>query len=267
MQHARHILTIGGSDPSGHAGIQADIQTLCHLGSTPFAIPTVLTSQDSQHITHVHSIPLQSIETSLQTLFADIHIHAIKTGMLQDETIINTLHQHIPHNIPLIIDPILYSSSGKILLSESAINTLENTLFPRAHLITPNIPEMETLLHEKYTSHHSFITATQQYLTAHNISAILLKGGHANTNDATDTLITTNDTQQITHPRIANLTFRGTGCCLSTCIAHFIAQDFPLNEVISKANHAVFSAISSAYTVGKNPQFKHLNFNALRETE
>lgn len=234
-------LSIAGSDGSGGAGIQADLKTFSALGCYGMNVITAIAVQNTCGVKRCYDLPLSCIEEQLQVIFDDIRPDAIKIGMLFSENIItlvaNFLKNHA-NNIPIVLDPVMIAKSGDTLLLPEAINALKTKLIPLVTLITPNLPEAHTLIPN--------ITDTQTLANALlNLGpqAVLLKGGHAEGNTATDLLLDHHQSYTFTLPRIQSKNTHGTGCTLSAAITSFLARGDTLPSACEKAKTYLHGAM------------------------
>lgn len=250
------VLTIAGSDPSGGAGIQADLKTFATLGCYGMSVITALTAQNTQGVTGVHPIPAKFIAEQLDAIFVDIKVHAIKIGMLHNAEVIKTVANKIESiNIPIVLDPVMVAKSGHTLLKNSAIKSLQKNLFPLATIITPNIPEAQVLLQQKIKTQNEMQHAARA-LCKNGLKAVLIKGGHLkNTKESTDCLYikATDNFHWLKKERIKTKNTHGTGCTLSSAIASFLALGYDLTEAVSRAKKYLSQAIlaGSEYKQGK----------------
>lgn len=222
-------LSIAGSDPCGGAGIQADLRVFSAQGVYGCTVITALTAQHHQKVIATQSIPAAFVGQQLATLLHNLPVKAIKTGMLWSEEIILEIDRVLdiyPH-IPLVIDPVLISSSGTPLMSKTALECLKSTLIPRCCLLTPNLDEAAALMGTSYSSTSISIKEMYEHLGC----GILLKGGHR-TGPPID--IFYNGTKEISfhHPRIEGRCTHGTGCLLSAAITAQLALGSPLIQAI-----------------------------------
>jgi hydroxymethylpyrimidine/phosphomethylpyrimidine kinase len=248
------ILIIAGSDSGGGAGIQGDIKTVSALGGYAMTAITAITVQNTIAVSDVHAVPANIIAAQMRVVLDDIGADAIKTGMLHDAEVIETIAAIITEkakNIPSVIDPVMISKSGNALLHANAINALKEKLLPLATLITPNIPEAETLLGHAVTD----MKEAAQELGKFKSKAVLLKGGHMPGDTITDILWDGNAIHEWQSPRIATNHTHGTGCTLASAIATSLGQGMGLKESISRAREYVMGAIRHApgYGHGHGP--------------
>ncbi len=249
-------LSIAGSDPSGGAGIQADIKTISATGSFAASVITALTAQNTQGVRGIHEIDAVFIEDQLHAVLEDLSVSTIKIGMLSNEKTIASIVNVLTHyTIPIILDPVMIAKSGHALLNSTAVFTLKNQLCPLATLITPNLPEAERLLEESISSKEEMslaaITLGQSLKTN-----ILIKGGHAGFLNTPDDVFYSKEEDSCTWlrgERVHTKNTHGTGCTLSSAIASYLAQACPLLEAISQAKHYVTQCLknSADFHVGK----------------
>lgn len=248
-------LTIAGSDPSGGAGIQADLKTFAALGCYGLSVLTALTAQNTQGVQGIHPIPAGFIKLQLESLFQDIDIAAVKIGMVHQTDIIETITKFLKDKPqPLVIDPVMEAKGGNILLEKKAINALLDCFLPRACLLTPNLPEAEALLQNKIKNHLEMERAAKK-LTEMGAQAVLLKGGHLSTPDSCDCLYIKASQELIWFkgPRILTPNTHGTGCTLSSAITALIARGFRLPDAITQAKSYLLAALQAgaAYKLGQ----------------
>lgn len=213
------ILTIAGSDPSAGAGVQQDLKTITAMGAYGATVITALTSQNTMGVQGVMAVPADVVESQLRSVLDDLDVSAIKIGMIPDinvaRVITNILREYNGDGtIPVVIDPVMLSTSGTRLMSEDCIDYVRKELFPLCTLVTPNMPEAE-LLPPPYPT------------------AFLIKGGHADGEEMTDTLYCKdNSVHTFTSKRIDSTNLHGTGCTLSSAIATALAQGKSLPEAV-----------------------------------
>ncbi|MCL2755124.1 MAG: bifunctional hydroxymethylpyrimidine kinase/phosphomethylpyrimidine kinase [Oscillospiraceae bacterium] len=228
----KKVLTIAGSDPSGGAGIQADLKTFAAHGVYGMSVLTALTAQNTRGVSGVHAVPPEFVAAQLEAVLSDIRPDAVKIGMVANAAIVaviaESLERYKLENI--VVDPVMVATSGDSLLEDAAVDAIIARLFPLATLITPNIPEAKRLGRalEGYT--------------------VLLKGGHDfNNRDNADDVLHMN-TEQIVFPgkRIDTRNTHGTGCTLSSAIACNLAKQMPLETAVQAAKDYVTRALTAA---------------------
>jgi hydroxymethylpyrimidine kinase/phosphomethylpyrimidine kinase len=258
MQTTPNVLTIAGSDSSGGAGIQADIKTFTALNVYGASVITNITAQNTQGVLAIQPLSPSIVEQQLQAIISDIDLKAIKIGMLYDNDIILSiakLLKPLSSEIPIVVDPVLISSSGTPLLKTEAQQSLENEIFSIAHLITPNLPEADRLLllDEKQSTE---ISAQQKAHLLHEKyhCNVLVKGGHGTDEVLTDHLVSSSSYNTYTHNKINTNNTHGTGCTLSSAVAAYLAKGIDIVESVQRAFIFTERAIegSSLLNVGKS---------------
>lgn len=237
-------LSIAGSDPSGGAGIQIDLKTFARTGVWGMAVITGLTAQNASKVTGTVAIDPEFVSLQLSTVLEDINPGAIKTGMLANSGIIHAVADTIPPDIPLIIDPVMVSTSGYRLLDEHAVQDMCELLIPISDIITPNIPETQILTNMKIHTEEEMIEAGYKIIDL-GARKVLVKGGHGKGDDATDLLISKKEVIRLTHERLP-YNVHGSGCSFSAAITGYIASG--LNEKASciKAKEIISNGIRDA---------------------
>ena len=241
------VLSIAGSDSSGGAGIQADLKTFSALGVYGATAITAITAQNTLGVHSQLALTPKIVYEQIIAVIDDIHPQVIKIGMLSNTKIVSAVANALSkYSIPIILDPVIVSSSGHRLLSVDAIDAIKERLLPMATLLTPNIPEMIALTNMPLASDDEKMRAAL-WLMNYGINAILLKGGHEDGEIKRDILyIKSKDEIQISYlssPTINTNNIHGTGCTLSSAIAAFIARGLSLEEAIAKAKEYITDAI------------------------
>lgn len=244
------ILTIAGSDPSGGAGIQADIKTITVHKMYAMSVITALTAQNTTGVYGINEIKPEFVEKQLDCIFQDIVPDAVKIGMAVNADIIAAISQKLikykAQNI--VVDPVMISTSGNRLLQDRAVSALVKQLLPIASLITPNIPEAQVLSGLSISSFSHIKQAAEAiFYTIHN--PVLIKGGHL-TESADDFLYTGTDFYVIPGERIYNPNTHGTGCTLSSAIACNLAEGNSLLESVKRAKKYLAGALRSNLNLG-----------------
>ncbi|MCY4305635.1 MAG: bifunctional hydroxymethylpyrimidine kinase/phosphomethylpyrimidine kinase [Aestuariivita sp.] len=236
-----NALTIAGSDSGGGAGIQADLKSFCAMGVFGCSAITAVTAQNTQSVDLVYPIPPNVVSAQIETLFADITIDAIKIGMLASTSIIEAVSRAIEDfKGPIVLDPVMVSKSGAMLLDDNAIDALIENLFPKASLLTPNLPETSRLLnHEQYSE----ITECAKALLDMGPNAVLIKGGHATEQVCSDWLMTTHECLEMKSDRVLTKNTHGTGCSYSSAIAACLAKGDTVKQAVQEAHDWLYQAI------------------------
>ncbi|MGY8526246.1 bifunctional hydroxymethylpyrimidine kinase/phosphomethylpyrimidine kinase [Paracidovorax citrulli] len=245
-------LTIAGSDSGGGAGIQADLKTFAALGCYGMSAITAITAQNTLGVTGVHAIPAEMVGAQIDAVAQDIGIDAAKTGMLGTAAIVEAVAEAVDrHGLrKLVVDPVMVATSGATLSDDATAQAMVRLLFPRALLVTPNLPEASYLLGRPVTRRAEMEQAAQE-LIALGCRAVLLKGGHLaeaggadNGQGLDDLLMCADGTVRVfSHPRIETRNLHGTGCTLAAAIASQLARGDELEEAVGTALDFVAQAI------------------------
>ncbi|KRE35769.1 hydroxymethylpyrimidine/phosphomethylpyrimidine kinase [Janibacter sp. Soil728] len=216
------VLSIAGSDPSGGAGIQADLKTCSALGAYGTCVITALTAQSTRGVTRVHEVPAEIVRAQVETLVADVRIDVVKLGMLASAEIVETVHDLLLTGplatVPVVLDPVMVSTSGSRLLAPDAVAAVQ-ALLPRADVITPNVPEAAVLLDEDPVQSADALLDHARRLLDHGARRVLLTGGHLDGDTAVDVWIDASGAVPLHAPRVATRSTHGTGCTLSSALA------------------------------------------------
>lgn len=246
------VLSIAGSDSSGGAGIQADLKAASALGTYAATAITAVTVQNTLGVSEVHPVPPQVVVGQVQAVMDDLHPEALKTGMLYSKEIISALCdflRSVPHLPPLVCDPVMVSTSGHKLLQDDAIQSMVKELFPLSSLITPNLPEAETVLGRSVQTPEEMEAAARKLLCC-GCKAVLLKGGHLSGGRMADYLLTdAGESKWFEAERTKTSNTHGTGCSLSSAIAALLAQGFSTVEAVEKAKAYITQAIEAGAEV------------------
>ena len=243
-------LTIAGSDSSGGAGVQADIKTMMANGVYAMNAITALTAQNTTGVTAILNATPAFLGQELDSIFTDIFPDAVKIGMVSEKELIcviaEKLNQYRAKNI--VVDPVMVATSGARLISEDAIDTLKQKLFPLATILTPNIPEAEVLTGIKIQNAKDMIRAAKQISEEYGC-AVLCKGGHQ-LNTANDLLFAEGDHHWFEGKRISNPNTHGTGCTLSSAIASNLAKGYNLPSSVERAKEYISGALEAMLDLG-----------------
>ncbi|MGE4548914.1 MAG: bifunctional hydroxymethylpyrimidine kinase/phosphomethylpyrimidine kinase [Intestinibacillus sp.] len=244
-------LAIAGSDPSGGAGIQADLKTFTALGVYGESCITAVTAQNTRGVSAVHIVPEEMVRAQLDAVFTDIRPAAVKIGMLASAGIIHTVAEALRVYRPqfTVLDPVLISTSGTRLLAEDAADALLRELMPLVTLITPNLPEAEALFGAAVRTADDMEDAARA-LAGKTGAAVLLKGGHLETGESDDLLFDNGKVLWLHAARVANPNTHGTGCTLSSAVAACLAQGLPLADAARQAKAYVTDTIAWGLDLG-----------------
>jgi len=243
-----NALTIAGTDPSGGAGIQADLKTFSALGAYGTSVITALVAQNTQGVQSVYRIAPDFVAAQLDSVLSDVRIDSAKIGMLSETAIVEQVAARLRKaDIPFVVlDTVMVAKSGDALLSPDAVASVRELLLPQVSLITPNLPEAAALLNCAVASDEAEMREQGRALLALGCQAVLMKGGHLTAAESPDWLITHSTEQRFSTSRVNTRHTHGTGCTLSAAIAAGLAKGVPLAESVADAKTYVTLAIAAA---------------------
>jgi hydroxymethylpyrimidine/phosphomethylpyrimidine kinase len=233
------VLVIAGSDSGGGAGIQADIKTITALGAFAATAITALTAQNTLGVHGVMPVSPNFIRQQIDVVMSDIGADVITI-----ETVCNALAA-CAADVPVVLDPVMVAKGGQALLATQAVDTLRRRLLPCAAVITPNLPEAEALTGLTIRTEADMLVAAAA-LRALGVPAVLLKGGHLESDTVTDLLATTDGIEAFSAPRIETRHTHGTGCTTASAVAAGLAQGLSLRDAVVRARAYVRAAIAAA---------------------
>lgn len=251
-----NVLSIAGVDPSGGAGLLADLKAFSALGAYGCGVVAALTAQNTRIVSGVHLPPEDFVRLQIDTLFDDVAIHAVKIGMLGEARLVRTVADRLAHWQPpnVVLDPVMIAKSGDALLARESVTMLREALLPQAMLITPNLPEAAVL-----TEGRSAETVREMYRLAEKLREllplssprwVLLKGGHLPGNELVDLLFDGDRMVELPARRIDTRNTHGTGCSLSSAIAALLPQRsaalHPVEAAVRDARQWLLGAIAAA---------------------
>ena len=252
------LLAIAGSDSGGGAGIQADIKTATALGAYAMTAITAVTAQDTTGIGAIHFIPAAVVREQIERCLSDIGADAIKIGMLGSVEVAQSVCETLAARamgIALVVDPVMVATSGASLADDGVVDVLKTSLFPRATLITPNLPEAAKLCGFALETGDDLRRAGAKLL-ALGPQAVLIKGGHGGSDTVTDLLFTPDaDPRAYIAKRLDTRNTHGTGCTLATAIACGLGAGMALGDAVQRAHDFVQRAIRTApgFGAGNGP--------------
>ncbi len=244
----RHVLSIAGSDPSGGAGIQADLKAISVNGCYAMAAVTALTAQNTQGVSGVQLVDPAFVAAQIDAVFADIHVDAVKIGMLGSAdiaaSVADALARHRPAHV--VLDPVMVAKGGDRLLAAAAIALLKERLLPLTTILTPNLPEAAALLDLPEPTTRAGMPPMAAALRALGCAAVLLKGGHLHGPSSPDLLATGDGEHWLEAERVATTNTHGTGCTLSSALAARLAVTGDVVTAAVQAKRYVAGAIAAA---------------------
>ena len=251
MTTVTRVLTIAGSDSGGGAGIEADLKTFTALGVYGMVALTSVTAQNTVGVTAISDLDPELIAAQIDAVASDIGVDALKTGMLSHAAIIEVVADRIRHYdlSNLVIDPVMVAKSGDALLQPQACDCLKRELLPLARVVTPNIPEAETLTGLTIHSVDDVHEAARR-IHAMGPAFVLIKGGHLPGNSATDHLFDGNTFSVLSVERVDTRHTHGTGCTYSAAIAVYLGKGLVVSDALSCAKAYVTGAIQNSFALG-----------------
>jgi len=246
------VLTIAGSDSGGGAGIQADLKTMLALGVHGMSVVTAVTAQNSVGVHGVWPLPVEAVEAQFRAVVGDIGVDAVKLGMLGTAALaaaVGKLLAQLSADIPVIVDPVAVSKHGDRLLDDGAVEVLRHELLPRATLVTPNLDEARILSGVEASDLDGMREAAARLLV-YGPEWVLVKGGHLDSDRATDLLTDGTDEITLTALRDDNRHTHGTGCTLASAIASYAAHGRTVPDAVRAAKLYITSAIAAGFPLG-----------------
>jgi len=246
------VLAIGGSDPSGGAGIQADIKTLVELGIYPYTALSAITAQNSSGVISFEMVSAKLLRDQIEGLLADGHIDGVKTGMLgTSENIMEVVHLVAEHMIEIsVVDPLIRANNGKLLVSEASTAVLKKRLLPYCFMVTPNIYEAKYLTGVEINDERDFLEAAK-VLKETGVEWVLIKGGHLSGDTAIDFLFNGKKEYFFEAKKARSENVRGTGCMLASAVCAYLVKGFDAYDSVKKAKAYVYNKIKSAVPLGR----------------
>lgn len=255
MKTYHRVLTIAGSDPSGGAGIQADLKVFAACGCYGMSAITAVVDENTLGVEGIHPIPASFVQRQIRSVLGDIGVDAVKIGMLHAIEVLHAVCEILTEfsirNV--VLDPVMVATSGDALLEAEAVEVLRSELLPMVRVVTPNLPEAEALLGERISSLEDMHRVIRR-LSFGGRTSVLLKGGHLESDVLTDVFynVESGEVFELMSNRVDTVNTHGTGCTLSSAVAAFLARGHSLNDAVRAAKTYLDGAIKcgAAYTVG-----------------
>ena len=244
-----NLLSIGGSDPSGGAGIQSDVKTFDQLGAYGFTIVTAITAQNSSGFGMVQPASVKILKDQMKSIFSDFKIDGIKISMVYNSDIIKSIFEELKDKkIPIVVDPVIKSTTGGILLEEKAVKDFKKFLIPLATVITPNKSEVEFLTKLKINSKKSLLNSVRkiQGLGAKNV----IITGIENEKKITDLIFDGNKEYSVTSNRLEIIN-HGSGCNYASALLFYLASGRSIREAAKRAKNYTYESIKNAKNIGR----------------
>lgn len=244
-----NVLTIAGTDPTGGAGIQADLKTFSALGGYGMSVVTALVAQNTRGVDAVHGVPADFIRAQLDSVFADVRVDAVKIGMLSTVDVITAVADALDEYQPphVVLDPVMVAKSGDRLLHPDAVTTLRDALLPRVDLATPNLEEAADLLEVDTAKTETQMLEQARRLVALGLPRVVLKGGHLDADRSPDLFLDAGDNPHtLDAERVVTRNTHGTGCTLSSAIATLQARRGDWLTAVTEAKTYLTGALRAA---------------------
>ena len=255
-----NILSIGGSDPSSGAGIQSDIKTFANHDVYGFTVVTTITSQNTKKVTSIEPVSAKSLRAQLDSILSDFHIDAIKIGMVYNSQIIKIIHSELRNiKIPIVVDPIIKSTTGAILLKKNALRDYKKMIIPLADVITPNKYEARVL------SGTSNTYKSAKKIQSIGAKCVIITGATSSNGKISDFILEENMEYVISGKKLP-IRNHGSGCNYSASIAVSLAKGNTIRDAVKTAKDYVYQSIKHSKNIGKGVNITHKNIsNGMRE--
>ncbi|MCW6660945.1 bifunctional hydroxymethylpyrimidine kinase/phosphomethylpyrimidine kinase [Aerococcaceae bacterium NML201209] len=249
-------LTIAGTDPTGGAGVMADLKSFQAREVYGMAVITSVLAQNTCGVQSIADLGLEMLDAQLASVFSDIQPDAIKTGMIANADMMAVIKRYLPSKVPYVLDPVMVATSGDILIDQTAQIQLKQQMLPLATIITPNLPEAEQLVEFRIESEADIFRAGKVLLNELGVNAAVIKGGHFtcgehHVKEATDYLFTREGNFQWASPKIDTCHTHGTGCTFSAVITAELAKGRSIVEAVATAKRFITAAIQHNPQLGR----------------
>ncbi|MGL6019852.1 MAG: bifunctional hydroxymethylpyrimidine kinase/phosphomethylpyrimidine kinase [Gibbsiella quercinecans] len=246
-----NALTIAGTDPSGGAGIQADLKTFSALGAYGTSVITALVAQNTRGVQSVYNIAPEFVAAQMDSVLSDVRIDSAKIGMLANAEIVQAVAERLRHYQPpfVVLDTVMLAKSGDPLLAPEAVAAIRQLLLPQVAIITPNLPEAAALLGCALAENERQMREQGRALLALGCKAVLIKGGHLSEQESPDWLFSTEGERRFTAPRVATRHTHGTGCTLSAALSALRPRHANWAEAVAAAKGYLQKALEQADTL------------------
>ncbi len=241
------VLAIAGNDPTGGAGLSADIQSIISQGCQVLPVVSCMTVQDTCDVVALETVHPELILQQARTVLEDLPVHAIKIGLLAHEESVEAVHELLSDyaDIPVVLDPIIFAGGGSLVCDENALDAMKELLFPYTTILTPNSQEARFLVPGS-DSASSAIPA----LLEMGCEWILLTGTHENSNDVVNRLYSgEGEVEQFSWPRLKQ-SYHGSGCTLSAALSGLLARGLDVTEAVRQAQEYTWRSLQSGYRLG-----------------
>ena len=254
-----NILSIGGSDPSSGAGIQSDIKTFSNYDVYGFTVITAITSQNTRKVTSIEPVSTKSLRAQLDSILSDFHIDAIKIGMVYNSQIIKIIHSKLRNiKVPIILDPIIKSTTGTILLKKNAIHDYKKMMIPLADIITPNKYEAKVL------SGLSNIKRSAKKIQDIGAKCVIITGATSSSSKISD-FVLEEDKEYLISGKKISIKNHGSGCNYSAAITVSLAKGNTINTAAKIAKNYTYQSIKNSKNIGRGVNITHKNISSERQ--
>ncbi|MGY4691245.1 bifunctional hydroxymethylpyrimidine kinase/phosphomethylpyrimidine kinase [Salibacterium sp. K-3] len=251
MNDIPSVLSIAGTDPSGGAGIHADLKTFQECKVYGMAVVTSVIAQNTEGVQNVWHLPIDALEEQIMAVLEDIRPDVIKTGMIATPEMIEKTAKLLENaDIPLVIDPVMVATSGDSLMEDESTSIMKNKLFPLAAVATPNMDEARLLTGMDIQTREDVEKAAKMLVEDMGVSAAVIKGGHK-AGDAEDIIYYNGEVDVVSVPRTKTHHTHGTGCTFSAAIAAHLARGQEVKEAIRNSKTFITHAVSQTLGIGK----------------
>ena len=270
---SKTVLVIAGSDPSGGAGIQADLKTLTSFGVYGMTAITALTEQNTNGVFDIFEVPIDFVVKQINCCLSDINATAVKIGMLHSAQLISAVFEALNNhnilnnkNINIVLDPVMVAKGGHILLKENAMDALKNFIKIAQPILTPNIPEAEVLTGMKINNLKDMKNVGKKLINL-GASHVILKGGHMETPRMTDLLVNATEIHSIETLKILTNHTHGTGCTMASALTACLAKSYDIKHSFRIAHKYVNNAIKTSpkFGAGNGPVNHCYNINKITD--
>lgn len=245
----KNVLSIAGVDPSGGAGVLADVKTMSALGTYAMGVVAALTAQNTRSVTAVMPVPASFVTEQLDTIFADVRVDAVKIGMLGSVDVMQAVAQALERYQPahVVLDTVMVAKSGDRLMPDDAVDFFRSRLLPLADMITPNLPEAGVLLNKELLTVKDMHSALNDLDALCNHKAVIyLKGGHLQKGESCDMVFNHGQIIELPFERVNTKNTHGTGCTLSSALAALWAQNDDVEQTVRQAKNYIAKAIAAS---------------------
>ncbi|WP_045797879.1 bifunctional hydroxymethylpyrimidine kinase/phosphomethylpyrimidine kinase [Streptococcus equinus] len=262
MSKLNVALTIAGTDPSGGAGIMADLKSFQARGVYGMAVVTSVVAQNTQGVQDICNLDQKILDEQLKSVFSDITPDAIKTGMLAEVETIERVSQYLnTTSCPYVLDPVMVATSGDRLISTEAVEALKEKLLPIATIITPNLPEAEVLFGKELKDEAAILEAGKVIQSKYGVKNVVIKGGHLEKEAKDFLFLEDGEVVTFSSERIHTKHTHGTGCTYAAVITAELAKGKSVQEAVGTAKHFITEAIKTAPELGHgNGPVNHVSY-------